>query len=226
MGLDEDLEPVIWDPRRDQHLVVFGEEQSGKSTLLRNVIRQISARHGLDSARFIVFDSQRQLLDLPYLPDQLIASATNGRDAAGIISANLDRLQSRLPGPAMTREQIARREWWGSPADIYIVVDNYERLAAATPLNSLIPLLDHAADIALHLVIARQVRGASRAVFEGVYAKLKDVGTPGLVLSGPETEGAVYGRTRVTDRPPGRGAWIPRRGPELIMQATLEPQEW
>ena len=52
-------------------------------------------------------------------------------------------------------------------------------------------------------MIARQARGASRAVFDSVYATLKDVGTPALVLSGPDTEGTIYGRTRVTDRPPG-----------------------
>ena len=29
----------------------------------------------------------------------------------------------------MSRDEIARRAWWGSPADIYLIVDNYERLA-------------------------------------------------------------------------------------------------
>ena len=214
LGLDEDLEPVLWNPQTDQHLLIFGEEQSGKSTVLRNLIRQISARNGLDGARFIVFDAQRRLLDVPYRPDQLIASATNSRDAAGVIAANVERLQNRLPPPGMTREDIGRRSWWGSPADIYLIIDNYERLAGSAPLTALLPLIDHAADIALHLVVARQARGASRAVFEPVYATLKDVGTPALVLSGPETEGAFYGRTRITDRPPGRGVWVPRRGAE------------
>ena len=194
--------------------------------MLRQLIGRIAARNGLDGARFIVFDAQRQLLDLTYRPDQLIASAANGRDAAGVIGANLERLQARLPQPSMTRDEIARRAWWGSPADIYVIVDNYERLAASNPLGALIPLLNHAADIALHLVIARQARGASRAVFDSVYATLKDVGTPALVLSGPESEGTIYGRTKVTDRPPGRGVWVPRRGPDVLMQALLDPQEW
>ncbi|MET0865510.1 MAG: type VII secretion protein EccCb, partial [Nakamurella sp.] len=226
LGLNEDLEPVLWNPQTDQHLLIFGEEQSGKSTVLRRLIQQISARHGLDGARFIVFDAQRRLLDLPYRPDQLIASAGNGRDAAGVIGANLERLQNRLPPPGMTADDINRRGWWGSPADIYLIIDNYERLAGSAPLAGLLPLIDHAADIALHLVIARQARGGSRAAFEPLYATLKDVGAPAIVLSGPETEGAFYGRTRVTDRPPGRGIWVPRRGTETVMQAILDPQEW
>ncbi|MEP6560600.1 MAG: type VII secretion protein EccCb, partial [Nakamurella sp.] len=226
LGLNEDLEPVLWNPQTDQHLLIFGEEQSGKSTVLRNLIRQISARHGLDGARFIVFDAQRRLLDLAYRPDQLIASASNSRDAAGVVGANVERLQNRLPPPGLTRDEIGRRGWWGSPADIYLIIDNYERLAGTAPLAALLPLIDHAADIALHLVVARQARGAARAVFEPVYAVLKDVGAPALVLSGPETEGAFYGRTRITDRPAGRGVWVPRRGAETVLQAILDPQEW
>lgn len=226
LGLDEDLEPVFWNPQTDQHLVLFGTEESGRSTVLRQLIGQISARHGLDEARFIVFDAQRQLLDLPYRPNQLIASATNGRDAAGVISANFERLQSRLPSASMSRAEIAARDWWGSPADIFLVIDNYERLSGSSPLTPLVPLINHSSDIALHVIIARQARGASRAVFDNVYATLKDVGTPALVLSAPEAEGVIYGRTRATDRPPGRGIWVPRRGAEVLMQATLDPQEW
>jgi S-DNA-T family DNA segregation ATPase FtsK/SpoIIIE len=226
IGLDEDLQPVIWNPLTDQHLLIFGEEQSGKSTVLRRLIKQISARHGLHDARFIVFDAHRQLLDLPYRPNQLIASATNARDALGVVTANLDRLQSRLPTPSMTEQEIAGRGWWGSPAAIYLIVDNYERLAGSAPLAPLNPLLAHACDIALHLIVARQARGAARAVFDGFYATLKDVGAPALVLSGPDAEGTIYGRTRVTERPPGRGVWVPRRGAEVTMQAILDPQEW
>ena len=114
----------------------------------------------------------------------------------------------------MTGQEIARRTWWGSPADIYLIVDNYERLAGSGPLAPLIPLLDHASDIALHLMIARQARGAARAVYDGVYATLKDVGHPGAGAVRARAEGTIYGRTRVTDRPPGRGVWVPRRGPE------------
>jgi S-DNA-T family DNA segregation ATPase FtsK/SpoIIIE len=226
IGLDEDLQPIIWNPRTDQHLLIFGEEQSGKTTVLRRLIQQISARNGLDEARFIVFDAHRQLLDLPYRPHQLIASATAGRDALGVVAANLDRLQGRLPTPSMTRQEIAGRGWWGSPADIYLIVDNYERLAGSAPLTPLIPLLAHASDIALHVIVARQARGASRAVFDGFYATLKDVGAPALVLSGPDGEGTIYGRIRVTERPPGRGVWVPRRGADVTMQAILDPQEW
>lgn len=223
LGLDEDLHPVRWDPVADQHLLVFGEEQSGRSTLLLRLIRELSATRGLDDARFIVFDPDRSLQNLPFRPEQLIASAATGRDAAGIVAANAQRLAARLPPPGMPADEVATRSWWGSPADIYLIVDNYERLAGASPLSPLVPLLDHAADIGLHLIVARQARGAARAVYESVYVTLKDVGSPALLLSGPEAEGTVIGRRKMTSRPPGRGLWVPRRGGELVVQTVLEP---
>jgi S-DNA-T family DNA segregation ATPase FtsK/SpoIIIE len=223
LGLDEDLRPVRWDPTEDQHLIVFGEEQSGRSTVLLRLIRELSASRGLDEARFIVFDPDRRLQNLPFRPEQLIAAAATGRDAAGIVTANAQRLAARLPPPGLPAEELAGRSWWGSPADIYLVVDNYERLAGAAPLAPLVPLLDHAADIGFHLIVARQARGAARAVYEATYATLKDVGSPALLLSGPESEGTVIGRSRLTPRPPGRGLWVPRRGPEVLIQTILEP---
>ena len=102
--------------------------------------------------------------------------------------------------------------------------DNYERLSGSAPLAPLTPLLEHAADIGLHMVIARQARGAARAIYDGVYAALRDVGTPALLLSGPETEGTVIAGARMRPQPPGRGAWLPRRGPEMIVQTVLDDE--
>lgn len=223
LGLDEDLRPVVWDPTDDQHLLVFGEEQSGRSTVLTRLIRELSATHGLDRARFIVVDPDRRLPQLPFRPEQLIASAATGRDAAGIVTANVPRLAARLPPPGLPAAEVAARAWWGSPADIFLVVDNYERLAGAAPLAPLVPLLDHAADIGLHLIVARQARGAARAMYDTVYATLKDAGSPALLLSGPESEGTVIGRTKLASRPPGRGVWVPRRGAEVVVQTVIEP---
>jgi S-DNA-T family DNA segregation ATPase FtsK/SpoIIIE len=222
LGLDEDFGPVYWSPRADQHLLIFGEEESGRTTLLANLLRQISARTSTDQARFIIFDGRRQLLDLAYRVDQMIASATTAQDAANVVSANVERLHRRMPVATASAEEIGRRGWWGSPADIFLVVDDYERFAGSSPLVPLLPLLDHAGDIGLHLIIARQARGASRAMYDGVYTRLRDAGSPAVVLSAPEPEGVIYGKSRAQPRPPGRGVWVPRRGPDRIIQATID----
>jgi len=222
LGLDEDFDLVHWNPQADQHLLIFGEEQSGKTTLLANLLRQISARSGTDQARFVIFDGRRHLHVLDYRPDQVIASATTAQDAANVVAANLDRLRRRMPAATASAAEISRRAWWGSPADIFLVVDDYERFAGSNPLVPLLPLLDHAADIGLHLVIARQARGAGRAMYDGLYTRLRDTGSPAIVLSAPESEGVIYGKTRAQPRPAGRGVWVPRRGPDRIIQTTVD----
>lgn len=226
IGLDEDLEPVLWNPQTDQHLMIFGAKQSGKTTVLRRLVQQIAARHGLDDARFILLDGGRQLIDPPRRPHQVIATATTAAQAADVITAAAARLRDRLPAPSMSWEDIAGRRWWGSSADIYLIVDNYEGLAAGAPLAQLVPLLSRSPDIALHLLIAREAAGGSQAMSEPVYTTLRDVGAPALMLSGPATEGIIYGRTRVANRPAGRGIWVPRRGDDVLIQAILDPQEW
>ncbi len=222
IGVDEELRPVVWSPATDRHLLVFGEEQSGKSTLLGRLIRTLSARHRADQALFLVFDPDRALASIPVRRDQLIASAATGREASAVVAAYVDRLAARIPPPGMPADQVAGRGWWGSPADIFLVVDNYERLSGSAPLAPLVPLLDHAADIGLHLIVARQARGAARAMYDTVYATLKDVGTPVLLLSGPEAEGAIVGRAKMSPQPPGRGVWVPRRGADLVVQAVID----
>ena len=223
LGLDEDLRPVRWIPDTDRHLLVIGEDRSGRSTLLLRIIRELTAVHGPDEARFLVLDPDRRLPALPFRPGQLLGSATTGREAAALIAAHAPGLAARLPAPGTPPDLAATRSWWGSPADIYLVADNYERLAGATPFAPLLPLLDHAGDIGLHLIVARQARGIGRALYEGLVAGLKDTGCPAVLLSGPEAEGAVVGRTRLTPRPPGRGVWVPRRGEERLVQTVLEP---
>jgi S-DNA-T family DNA segregation ATPase FtsK/SpoIIIE len=198
---------------------VFGEDQSGKTTVLTRLIRELADRSGADDARFLVFDPDRRLTTVPLHPGQLVAAAATGRDAATAVAAQLDLLAARLPapgGPASEPAGAAPR-----PAT-YLVVDNYERLAGANPLTPLVPLLDHAADIGLHLILARQARGAARAMYDGVYATLKDVGTSALLLSGPEAEGPLIGRSRMLPQPPGRGCWVPRRGTERLVQIVLD----
>ena len=228
LGLDEDFDPVYWSPRADQHLLIFGEEQSGKTTLLANLLRQISARSGTDQARFVIFDGRRQLLDLDYRPDQVIASATTAQDAANVVSANLDRLHRRMPAATASAAEISRRAWWGSPADIFLVVDDYERFAGSNPLVPLLPLLDHAADIGLHLIIARQARGAGRAMYDGVYTRLRDTGSPAVVLSAPESEGVIYGKTRCPAPACGTGGLgaPPRPGSDHPDNGGLRDRRW
>jgi DNA segregation ATPase FtsK/SpoIIIE, S-DNA-T family len=70
----------------------------------------------------------------------------------------------------------------------------------------------------------RRSGGASRALYEPVLQRLRDVATPGLILAGPRDEGALIGDVRPGAQPPGRGYLVNRRtGASLVQLAWLPP---
>ena len=84
-------------------------------------------------------------------------------------------------------------------------MDDYDLVASsANPLLALSELLPQARDIGLHLVLARVGGGAGRAMFEPVIQRLREMGSPGLIMSGSKDEGPIFSVTPQT-LPPGRG---------------------
>jgi len=105
-----------------------------------------------------------------------------------------------------------------------VLVDDYD-LVATGPANPLLPLLDHLAlarDVGLHLVLTRRCGGAGRAMYEPIMQRLRDLASPGMVMSGDPEEGALIGTVRPAPLPPGRGWLVSRReGVRLIQLAHL-----
>jgi S-DNA-T family DNA segregation ATPase FtsK/SpoIIIE len=133
-------------------------------------------------------------------------------------------MRQRLPGPEVTPEQLRNRSWWQGP-ELFLLVDDYDLVAnqSGNPLAPLAQFLPQARDIGLHLVIVRRVGGASRAMFEPVLQRLRDLATPGIQLSGPRDEGALIGDVKPSPQPPGRGYLITRRSGAALVQLGWVP---
>ncbi len=123
----------------------------------------------------------------------------------------------------MSGRQLRERSWWSGP-DFYVVVDDYDLVVTpgGNPLSPLLDLLAQGRDLGLHLVLARRVAGASRAAFEPVLQRLKELASPGLILSGDGQEGPLVGPHRASQQVPGRGLLVGRkRQPELVQVAWV-----
>jgi S-DNA-T family DNA segregation ATPase FtsK/SpoIIIE len=108
---------------------------------------------------------------------------------------------------------------------VYVVVDDYDLVMSPTG-NPLLPLVEFVAlgrDLGFHLVLTRRVAGAARAGFEPLMARLHELGTPGLILSGDRQEGPVIGAHRASEQPPGRGLLVHRRRPPVLVQTAETP---
>jgi S-DNA-T family DNA segregation ATPase FtsK/SpoIIIE len=76
--------------------------------------------------------------------------------------------------------------------------------------------------VGLHLIIARRCGGASRALFEPVISRLRELSTPGIVMSGSPDEGPLLGNVKPCPMPPGRGTLVTRKaGQQLVQVAWL-----
>ena len=225
IGLAElDLAPVYLDFGADPHFVAFGDIESGKSGLLRLLARAITGRFSPDQAAISIVDYRRSLLgvvDGPHLLDYC-GSESAVTEAVRQIEA---AMKHRLPGPDVTPEQLRNRDWWQGP-ELFVLVDDYDLVVTpgGNPLAPLAAYLPQARDIGLHVVLVRRTGGAGRAMFEPVLQRLRDVATPGLVLSGSRDEGALVGDVKPGPQPPGRGYLVTRRtGAALVQLAWLPP---
>jgi DNA segregation ATPase FtsK/SpoIIIE, S-DNA-T family len=222
-GIDESsLAPALIDFGADAHFLVFGDTECGKSNLLALIAESVVARYTPDQARIIFIDYRRSLLDAADT-EHRIGYAASSAAAAALITDVREALVKRLPPPDLTSQQLRSRSWWQG-SDLFLIIDDYDLVAGASnPLLQLTDLVPQARDIGLHVIIARSAGGAGRAMFDPIIQRIREMGSPGLIMSGDKDEGALLGGVRPQGQPPGRGYFVERRtGTRLVQSALLD----
>jgi S-DNA-T family DNA segregation ATPase FtsK/SpoIIIE len=224
IGISEaDLMPVDIDFASDPHFLLFGDAECGKSSFLRALATSVMRRFTPEEARIILVDYRRSLMDLPE-SDHRIGYGIQAQKTLDLMESVAGYMERRLPGPDVTAQQLRERSWWTGP-ELFVLVDDYD-LVVSGPTNPLQPLLEYlpqARDVGLHLVITRRAGGASRSLYEPVIQRLRELSSPGLVMSGPSDEGALIGPVRPTLMPPGRGRLLTRREGVRLIQLAHQP---
>jgi hypothetical protein len=64
------------------------------------------------------------------------------------------------------------------------------------------------------------VAGTARSAFEPLLQRLRELGTPGLVMSGDPQEGPLLGGHKAAPLPAGRGLLVRRRRPPTLVQVA------
>ena len=225
VGIAEaDLRAVLIDFAAEPHLLVFGDSECGKSTLLRSLAESITRRFTPEQARIVVVDYRRSLLGA-VATEHLIGYGTAAENTTALVESVASYMDQRRPGPDITPEQLRDRSWWTGP-ECFVLVDDYDLVTTGgtNPLHPLLPYLSQARDVGLHLVLTRRAGGAGRALYEPVLQRLRELGSPGIVMSGDRDEGPLVGNVRPGPQPTGRGWLITRKdGTRLVQLATLDP---
>ncbi|MEO8528197.1 MAG: type VII secretion protein EccCa [Pseudolysinimonas sp.] len=210
IGLREDtMEPALLDlDGRDQHLLVLGDPESGKTSLLELIVRGLVARSTAEELVIALMEPRGRLA--AGIPDDMLGGhAGTGLKARELASAVAVELESRQAG--------------GTGPRIVVIADDLDILSAggATPLDPLLPYLPQARDLGLHLIVTRPVAGSARALFESALQSLKDLGATGVLLSGERSEGQLWPGIWAAPSVPGRARLLRRGEPPRQMQLAF-----
>ncbi len=220
LGIDEaELKPVAVDFAEQSHFLVFGDTECGKTSLLTSICTSLVEANSPAQVKLILADYRRTMLGA-IESDHLAGFAASQSVLTTMMTELAAKLAERMPGPGVTQQQLRERSWWSGP-EIFVIVDDYDLVATASgnPLTVLAEYLPHARDIGFHLVLARRSGGASRTMYDQIISRMKDLVSPGLVMSGSRDEGNLIGNVKASPMPAGRGTLIDRRGQSLVQLA-------
>ncbi|MFD4427825.1 type VII secretion protein EccCa [Nocardia sp. NPDC058497] len=220
IGVNEsELAPVMLNLADTPHFLVFGDSECGKTALLRGIAQGIVESNTPAQAKVILGDYRRTLLGT-IETNHLAGYAPSAEVLTPFIQQVVGILKSRMPGANITQQELRARSWWTGP-ELYLIIDDYDLVVTTSgnPLSPLVEFIPHAKDIGFHLIIARRSGGASRALYEPVVSRMRDVGCIGLVMSGSRDEGQLFGTVRASAMPPGRGTLVTRNAIDLVQLA-------
>ncbi len=198
---------------RDRNVIILGDTETGKTTILRYLVDSMIERMGPEEVTFAILDPRRSLQGV--FPEEYVGGyASSVAVATGLVQAMRPDFESRVP--RTTAEQDAAPSAEGRPK-IVLVMDDYDVLsgAGASPLGELRSFISMGPEIDFHILMARRMAGASRALYDSGFSTLKDSGATGIMLSGDRSEGALLGNVRPAKLPAGRG---------IVIQTGQAPQ--
>lgn len=208
---EEDLAPVAVDFAENPLLMVFGDAKSGKTTLLRHLIRTIRENSNPDQVAFTVIDRRLQLVDEPLFGDN---EYTPNIDRILPAMLGLSALiEKRRPPAGLSPQELSGWTYQGHTH--YLIVDDVDQIpdspavsgpyVGQRPWTNVIGLLAQASDLGLRVIVTARAAGSAHAVMTApLLRRLNDLQATTLMLSGSTQDGGKIRGHRFSRLPAGR----------------------
>jgi len=208
---EEDLAPVVLDFTDNPLLMVFGDSKSGKTTLLRHLIRTVREHSTADQVAFTVLDRRLHLVDEPLFPDNEYTANIDRVIPAMLGLANL--IESRRPPAGLSPADLSRWTYRGHTH--YLIIDDVDQIPDSPamsgpyigqrPWTPLIAQLAQAGDLGLRVIVTARATGSGHALMTSqLLRRFNDLQATTLMLSGnPQDSGKIRGQ-RFGRLPAGR----------------------
>lgn len=212
---EEDLAPVAIDFATHPLMMVFGDTRSGKTTLLRHLIRTIRDNTGPDGVAFTVVDRRLHLVDEPLFPDNEYTPNIDRITPAMLGLSAL--LEARRPPPGMPAHEL--RNWTYTGQTHYLIIDDVDQIpdgpavsgpyVGQRPWTPLLGLLAQAGDLGLRVIVTARASGSAHAVMTApLLRRLNDLQATIVMLSGSPADGGKLRGHRFHRLPPGRAVLL------------------
>ena len=228
IGCEGEKLGVQWhDFEETPHLIIAGDSESGKTNLLKVIVRAVLQRYSPAEARVMAVDIRRGLYS--FIPSEYqLGYGISAATTRTMVESAAAAMQQRLPDASITPDRLRLRDWWTGP-ELFLVVDDYDMVAggigAPHPLAPLLPFLAQGTELGLHVIVARSSNGLGRALGDPMLRGLLDANTPALLFSCQPSEGLLFNGIRPKALPVGRAMHITRRRTLEIQTALLPDDE-
>ena len=222
---EEDLAPVAIDFADNPLLMVFGDSKSGKTTLLRHLIRTIRENSRPDQVAFTVIDRRLQLVDEPLFGDNEYTPNIDRILPAMLGLSGL--IEKRRPPAGLSTQELSGWSYQGHTH--YLIIDDVDQIpdspavsgpyVGQRPWTNLIGLLSAASDLGLRVIVTARAAGSAHAVMTApLLRRLNDLQATMLMLSGnPQDSGKLRGH-RFSRLPAGRAILLDERDTPTFVQ--------
>jgi len=211
---EDDLSALAVDFNASPLLMVLGDNKSGKSTLLRHLIRTLRENSTAEQVAFTVIDRRLHLLDEPLFPDN---EYTPNLDRITPTMLGLSALvAARRPPAGLSTRELA--DWSARSRAMqrhYLIIDDIDQIpdgpaiagpyVGQRPWTPLIDLLAEAGDLGLRVVVTGRAAGSGHSLMTNpLLRRLNELQSGILMLSGSPTDGGKTRGHRFMRLPPGR----------------------